>query len=146
GVVKSGAGRAVGNAEDPGNLRQVEARKVPQHEDRALLWVEALEAALQLVAIGDRQKLVGPAGQIGRQDPKVGDEAALTRRLANAGTNDEAVKPRVEPIRIAESGQVTPSDHQRVLDGILGSVDIAEDPLRERVEPVATRADQVGVG
>jgi hypothetical protein len=55
------------------------------------------------------------------------------------------MEPRVEPIRIAESGQVVPGDHQRVLYGILGSVDIAEDPLGNRVEPVSARPDQVGV-
>ena len=54
--------------------------------------------------------------------------------------------PRVEPVRIAEPRQVTPGDHQRVLEGILGPVDIAEDPLRDREEPVAVRLDQVHEG
>ncbi len=76
---------------------------------------------------------------------EVGDEAALALRLANAGADDEAMEPGVEPVRIAESGQVTPGDHQRFLHGILGPVDVAEDPLRDREEPVATHADQVGV-
>ncbi len=50
--------------------------------------------------------------------------------------------PGVEPVRIAEARQVTPGDHQRVLQGILGPVDIPEDPLGDREEPVATRPDQ----
>ncbi|MEK6719730.1 MAG: hypothetical protein AABZ33_03550 [Chloroflexota bacterium] len=53
------------------------------------------------------------------------------------------MEPRVEPIRIAESPHVTPGDHQRVLQGILGSVDIAQDPLGQREQPVAACADQV---
>ena len=68
-------------------------------------------------------------------------------RIASA-TQDrdhQPVEPGVEPVRIAEAGQVAPGDHQRVLHGILGPVDVAEDPLRDREEPVATRADQVGV-
>ena len=54
--------------------------------------------------------------------------------------------PRVEPGRIAEAPQVTPGDHQRILEGILGPVDIAEDPLRNREETVDAPADQVGEG
>lgn len=77
---------------------------------------------------------------------KVGNETALTHRLVNTGADDEAMEPRVEPIRIAESGQVTPGDHQRFLYGVLGSVDVAEDPLGNREEPIPTRTDQVGVG
>ena len=51
--------------------------------------------------------------------------------------------PGVEPVRIAEARQVTPGDHQRVLQGILGPVDIPEDPMRDREEPAAAEADQV---
>ena len=49
------------------------------------------------------------------------------------------VQPDVEPIRIAEPRQLTPGDHQRLLHGILGSAEVAEDPLRERDQPVAVR-------
>ena len=45
--------------------------------------------------------------------------------------------PRVEPVRIAEAREVTPGDHQRVLQSVLGPVDVAEDALRDREEPVA---------
>ena len=69
----------------------------------------------------------------------------MSDRLGDAGADHDAMQPGVEAIRVAESGQVTPGDHQRVLHGILGPVDVAEDPLRDREEPVATRADQVGV-
>ena len=55
------------------------------------------------------------------------------------------MEPGVEAVRIAESGQVTPGDHQRFLHGILGPIDVAEDPVGEREEAVATNADQVGI-
>lgn len=51
--------------------------------------------------------------------------------------------PGIEPIRIAETRQVAPGDHQRVLQGILGSVDVPEDPVRDREETVAARPDQI---
>ena len=36
--------------------------------------------------------------------------------------------------------QVTPGDHQSVLEGVLGPIDIPQDPLRDREEPVASNA------
>ena len=51
--------------------------------------------------------------------------------------------PGVEAVRIAEARKVTPGDHQRVLQGILGPIDVPEDPLCDREEPVAMHADQV---
>ena len=53
------------------------------------------------------------------------------------------MQPRIEAVRIAESPQVAPGDHQCVLEGILGPIDVAQDPLCEREEPVAANADQV---
>ena len=55
------------------------------------------------------------------------------------------MQPGVEPVRIAECPQVTPGDHQRVLYGILGPIDVSQDPLRDPEEPVTAHADQVGV-
>jgi hypothetical protein len=56
------------------------------------------------------------------------------------------MQPGIESVRIAESTQVTPGDHQRILEGILGSIDVPQDPMRDREEPVATRMDQVHEG
>jgi hypothetical protein len=53
------------------------------------------------------------------------------------------VEPGVEPVRIAEARQVTPGDHQRILQGILGPIDIPEDPMRNREEAATAKADQV---
>ena len=51
--------------------------------------------------------------------------------------------PRVEAVRIAKAPEVTPGDHQRILQGILGPIDVAQDPLGDREQPVAADADQV---
>ena len=57
-------------------------------------------------------------------------------RLRIARVDEQPVEPGVEPIRIAEPGQLAPGDHQRLLHGILGSADVAEDPLGDREESV----------
>jgi len=56
----------------------------------------------------------------------------------------KALDPGVEAVRIAETGQLTPGDHQRLLHGILGPSDVSEDPLGDRHEPVAVRSGQDG--
>ena len=75
------------------------------------------------------------------------DPGLRLTRLRVTGPNEESHRPGVEPIRIAEPRQLTPGDHQRLLHGVLGSVDIAEDPSGDRVQPVASRAgkDREGV-
>ena len=51
-------------------------------ENRALLWIQASEAAFELIAVGHRQQFIGRARDVGLKDVKVCDEAALTDRLA----------------------------------------------------------------
>ncbi len=58
---------------------------------------------------------------------------------------EEALQPGIEAIRIAEAPQVPPGDHQRVLQSILGSVDVAQDPVGDREEPIGAGANQVDV-
>src|SRR5439155_10870578 len=99
----------------------------------------------ELIPVGNRQEVVGRRRDVDRQGAEIRDPAAIARRFGKTGADDEAVEPRVESVRIAEPGQVTPGDHQRFLQGILGPIDVAKDPLRERVEAVTTAPDQVGI-
>ena len=54
--------------------------------------------------------------------------------------------PGVESVRIAEARKVTPGDHQRVLKGVLGPIDIPYDPMCDCEEPIPARVDQVHEG
>ena len=107
--------------------------------------VEATEAPVELIPVVDVEKVVAGHREVERQDVEVRDPAAFALCLGEAGANDQPMQPGVEAVRIAESGQVTPGDHQRFLNGILGPVDVAEDPVGEREEAIATDADQVGI-
>ena len=94
------------------------------------------------MALGTTRESSGadPGPVFGRLERLIGDclkTAARARRLRDAGADDEAVQPGVEAVRIAEPRQVAPGDHQRVLEGILGPIDIPEDPLRDREEAIA---------
>jgi len=131
------------NAEQVGDLRRGVSDEVVEHEDRALVRREPSEAALQLVAISHAQQVVRSDRGIEWQDAEIGGATTLTRRLGDANVGEEAMDPRVEPVRIAEARQVPPGDHQRVLQGILGPIDISEDPVREREESVTAELDEV---
>ena len=145
GVMEPRAGGAGRDAERLGDLRRRVPEVVVQDEDRPLFGREPAEPTFEQVPVGDREQLVGSGRSVDRQDPQVRGSAALARRLGDADVDEEALEPRIEPVRIAEAPQVTPGDHQRVLEGILGPIDVAEDPLGDREQPVCRATDQVDV-
>ena len=118
---------------------------VVEHEDRPLFGRQPAEPAFQQVPVGHGEQLIGSGRSVDRQDPKVRGSATLARRMGDADVDEEALEPRIEAVRIAEAPKVTPGDHQRVLEGILGPIDVAEDPLGGREEAVLASADQVDV-
>ena len=58
--------------------------------------------------------------------------------------DEHPLEPGIEPVRIAEAGQLAPGDHQRLLHCILGQADVTEDAARDPEERVAPRARQDG--
>ena len=141
--MKSGADGARRLAERFGHLDERVARVVVQHENRSFVGCQPAEATLQLVTITDAEQVVGCGRSIDRKHPQVHGPATLARRLADADIGDDTVHPSVESVRIAERPEVTPGDHQRILQSVLGPIDIAEDPVCEREQSVAGRADEV---
>ena len=146
GVEESGAGGPWRDAERLGDLGRGVAQEVMQHEDRPLIGRQPTEPAFELVPIGEGEQVVGGGRSVDRQHPKVHGAATLTRRLADTHVDEESAKRRIEAVRIAEPTQVTPGDHQRVLEGVLGPIDIAEDLEGDPEQPLRARADQVHEG
>ena len=62
GPMESGPDRARRDAQDLGRLVEGQAEVVVQHEDRPLIGVEAAEAALDLIAVGEIEARVGLGG------------------------------------------------------------------------------------
>ena len=77
-VVEAGAGRADRDAEDVGDLGERQAGVVLEDEDRPLLRREPAEAALELVAVGDRADTRPAPGGVG----VVGEQPDERRRRA----------------------------------------------------------------
>ena len=143
GVMESRTGRASRDAERLGDLGRLVPEVVVQDEDRPLFGRQSAEPAVELVPVGYGEQVIGCGRSIDRQHAKVRCPAPLARRLGDADIDQEALKPRIEAVRIAETPEVTPGDHQRVLQGILGPIDVAEDPLGDREQSVTPNADQV---
>ena len=67
-------------------------------------------------------------------------------RLIDAGADEQAVKPGVEAVGAAQCGQVTPGPNERLLDGVLGLVGIAQDEPGGGIQPEDRGACQRGEG
>src|SRR5919109_1495934 len=131
-----------GDVEHLADLVQIEAQVVMQDEDRPLLRWEPPEPALDLVTIDERGELVRAGRSVDRQGSDVRGPGALAARLGVAGVDERPLEPGVEPVRIAEAAQLTPGDHQRLLHGILGQADVAEDAACDAKERVPAGSGQ----
>ena len=67
-------------------------------------------------------------------------------RLIDTGADEQPMEPGVETIGAAQCGQVTPSSDERLLDGVLGLVGIAQDEPGGSVQPEERGACQRGEG
>jgi hypothetical protein len=143
GVVESGSDRARRDAEDIGNHRGLVPEVIAEDEDGSLLRRKPAERAVDDVSIDDARELVGCRGAVEGQNLEMGVPASVTASVLDAHVRDEALDPEVESVRIAEVRKVTPGDHQRVLQGILGPIDIPENPASDRVQAVDPRSDEV---
>jgi hypothetical protein len=116
---------------------------VVEHDDRAVLQAQALERPLELLAEGDVGEGIPCSGQgVGEVDD--GDaHAPVAPGLGTAGTHDDAVRPRLEPIRVAQRAQIPPDRDQRLLDSIFGGIGVAEDPAGDEEEAARNVASEL---
>jgi len=98
-VVESGFGGAHRDAQGLGDLGEWQAQVVVQDDDSSLLWLQAPEASLKLVAIGQRPRAV-IGRRLDRDDPDLGRPASLMPTLVGTGVDDKPMEPRPEAVRI----------------------------------------------
>ena len=107
------------------------------HEDGPLLDGQAPEAALQLVAVGQvawpRRRVPPGRGAAGGPRPSAG---ARRRDFVVAGVDQQALEPGVEAVGVAQAADVAPGADEALLDRVLAAVGVAQDPMRQREEPV----------
>ena len=107
-----------------------------EDDHRSLFWSQPAEGVVEVVSRGDGASHVRRCRRIDLENPDAGIPTPLATCLGVAGVDDEAVKPRVETVEVAEGGEIAPGTQQSLLGGILGSIRVAEDPECERVTAV----------
>ena len=144
--METGSDGARRHTEHLGDGGRLVSEVVTQYEDRSLIRLQSAERAIHDVAIDDTRELVA-CSVIGKlEDLEPGISATVSSRVLDAHVREHALEPEVEPVRIAEVRKVTPGDHQRVLQGILGPVDITKHPAGDPVQAIEARAHQVHEG
>ena len=144
--MQAGLHRADRDTDDVGDLGQWKSRMVVQDEDRAMLRRQPLEGAIEGVPVVDRDHRVGSARSVDRQDPDAAAPAPVPTRLLVTGIDEEAVEPGTEALRVAQPGEFAPGEEECLLDGVLRSIRVAQDPKRDRVAQVAVEVDELREG
>src|SRR5439155_19899458 len=70
--------------------------------------------------------------------PDVGRPLAAAPSLPVGGVHKQAPQPRVEAIDVTERWQLSPCEDERLLDGVFREPEIAQDPIRDREESIAS--------
>ena len=136
--------RSGGDVKDLPDLVQAQPEVVVKHKNCPLFWRETPEPTLDLIAIDERCDVIRGSRSVDREHSDARDPGAPSACLCVAGVDEHSVEPGIEPVRIAESGQLTPGDHERLLHRILGQADVAEDATRDAEQVVPACASQDG--
>jgi hypothetical protein len=127
-VMKSGPRSPDRNPEGRRDLHERVPKVVVEDDDGPMFRRQPAERLLECLPIDDGVR------RIGRNAPDFEDAefrrpAARPSRFDVTSVDDKAVEPCLEPLRIAERGQVAPRIQQPQLRGVLGSKRVAKDPV-----------------
>ena len=117
-----------------------------ENEDGPLLRRKPPEATVQLVAIVDPEKLVDGGRCVRLEQDDIGREVPAPSRLGVAGVDEDPVEPCLEPIEVAQGGEVPPDLDEGYLDRVLGEVGVAQDPMGDEDAAVADLTNQGAEG
>ena len=116
------------------------------HDDRALLGLEPLERGIEQVAVGNDGSDVADNRCVDRQQLDFHRPAATPADHVDAGSEDQAVQPRLEAIGIAQARQTAPGGKEPFLDRVSRELVVPEDQSGRRVQPRDERAGKRGEG
>ena len=134
--MKSGSGRPGRDAEDIGDPVERPVEVVVQDHHRTMVDGESTEATLELVAIDDRARRIHLHRLIRGKQAKVRRPGSFPAPFGVAGAHEEPVRPGVEARRIAKLWKVPPDGEQRLLRRVLGELKIAQNSVRDCMEPI----------
>ena len=133
-AMKSRSSRPEGDAEHLGDLVERLVQVVVEDHHGPVIEGQLPEGAFELVAIDDRADAVGHHRFVNRQQSNVRRPTTGFSALGIAGADEKPIRPSLEAGRVAQFGKVLPDTEQRLLGGVLGNVDMAQDPVRTSPE------------
>jgi len=132
--VKARLGGSKRDSKYGGHVQERQPQVVPQDEHGSEVGAQPAETSLELLAIRDDGLDAADRCCIQRFELDVHPMPAEAPRFVDTGPHEEPVKPRVEALRISQRRQVAPRADERVLHGVLGLVDVAEDQPGRTIE------------
>ena len=137
--METGTDGARRNAEDLRRVIEAEPEVVMHDEHRSLIDVEASEAALELIAIGQVDVQVARSRRFRHRERVDMDLDApapsAAACLAIARVDQQAMEPGLETVGIAQAGEAPPGGHECLLGRILGPPFVTKDQPGDDVEP-----------
>ena len=116
-------------------------------QHRSLIDIEASEAALELIAIGEIVGRIGRSRRFRHREQIDMDLHApppsTAARFAIARVDQQAMEPGLEAVGVAQASQTSPGGHEGFLCGVLGSAVISQDQPGHDVEPIDRDARQL---
>src|SRR5262245_46862348 len=115
-----------------------------EHDDGPVSRFEAADARLDLIAIGGCRLFV--RHRVGMDLSKLDFDAPtlVLAQLVPTGIQEQPMQPRLEPIDVAQCRKVPPASDERLLDGVLRTVGIAEDEASRGIQPADRGACEHG--
>jgi hypothetical protein len=110
------------------------------------LGVESSQRSVEQVSLGNQSGDVADRLDVEGTDLDFHRAPPAATSGGETGANGQAIEPGVEPIRIAQTRQVTPGSDQCLLDGILREDCITKDEARGPVEARGSRLGEDGKG
>src|SRR4051794_3375086 len=104
------------------------------------------EGAIEGVSIVDRDRWVGADRPLERQRLCARDPSPTAPMLLVTGIHEQPAEPGREALCIPEPRELAPREEECLLDSILSTLDIAKDPIRDRVAQVTVQVDQLREG
>ena len=129
-----------------GDLGQRHPNEVMEHHDGAPLGLEPAEGFIEKLSLGHVRGHVAAEGfEEGRQLDLVHAAAAPAREI-EARMDGQAVEPGVEPVRVAQPGQIAPGSDEGILDRVSRELAVPEDEAGGSVQPREGSAGDHGKG
>ena len=133
--MQPGLGGAERDPEGCRHLGQRHPQQVVQGDDGAMARIEPGQGIVEELPVGERRGGVAGDRADERGELDLDHPPAPAANEVETGIDDESVQPAVEPVRIAQSGQVAPGADGGFLDRVARELRVPEDQPGGGIQP-----------